>query len=95
MKCVDGITANEDVCRRYAERSVSISSIISSMFDYHTGTLVAHRAVDEDKNIREVAVEMGLLTEEEAEKYLSPMTMTDNARMTHLLREFRIGRKEN
>ena len=95
MKCVDGITANEDVCRRYAERSVSISSIISSMFDYHTGTLVAHRAVDEDKTIREVAVEMGLLTEEEAEKYLSPMTMTDNARMTHLLREFRIGRKEN
>lgn len=94
-KCVDGIRANGEVCRRYAERSVSVSSIIAGMFDYHTGTTAAHWAVDEDKSIREVAVEMGLLTEAEADKYLDPMTMTDNGKMAHLMREFHMSKKDN
>lgn len=87
-KCVFGITANVETCARYARRSTAISSMISAMFNYRTGTETARKAFEENRSIQEVAVEMGLLTEAEAELYLDPLVMTDQKRMAHLLREF-------
>lgn len=87
-RCIEGITANEEVCRGYAERSLALSSLISALFDYSTGTEVSHRAFETGKTIRETVVEMGLLTEEEAEKLLDPMTLTNTHEMTRLLQEF-------
>ena len=88
-RCVCGITANREICRNYAERSVAISSLISAMFDYQTGTAVAKKAYAENKTISEASVEMGLLSREEATLYLDPLVMTDQKKLSHLLRVFR------
>ena len=54
--------------------------MISAMFNYRTGTETARKAFEENRSIQEVAVEMGLLTEAEAELYLDPLVMTDQKR---------------
>lgn len=33
-KCVEGIVANEAVCRRYAEESTSLAAIVSTLYGY-------------------------------------------------------------
>ncbi len=76
-KCINGITANETVCRSNAENSVALSAVIASLFDYDTGTKVAKTAFRENKTIKQVVIEMGLLSSADADKYLDPIVMTD------------------
>ncbi|MFR8580906.1 lyase family protein [Bilophila wadsworthia] len=40
-KCVEGIVANEAVCRRYAEESTSLATIVSTLYGYETGSRIA------------------------------------------------------
>ncbi len=84
-KCIKGITANADICRSYAENSVALSAVISAKFDYKTGSKVARKALAENKTVKAVAVEMGLFTEELAEKYLNPNMMVDNSKYSQLI----------
>ncbi len=88
-RCLMGIRANVEVCRKYAENSLAISSLVSALFDYSTGTEVAHRAFKTNKTILETTVDMGLLPREEAEELLNPLTLTNSNEMAELLHKFR------
>lgn len=88
-RCIDGIIANKEICRTYAERSLALSGIISAMFDYKTGSAVSQKAFAEDKTVREVAIEMGLLTESQADTMLDPLVLTDNDKQSKLLTSFK------
>jgi len=79
-KCVLGITANKEVCRKYAESSVALSTVIASLYGYKTGSAVAKKAYQENIGIKEAAVQMGLLSLQEAEKLLDPALLTDARR---------------
>lgn len=76
-KCIAGIKANEDICREYATSSVALSTVISSLFGYEEGSRVARLALERGSSVREVSVELGLLTEEEAGRLLDPEVLTD------------------
>ena len=81
-RCVDGITANVDRLRAYAESSPSIVTPLNRHIGYENAAKVAKRALAEEKTIREVVVEMGFvergdLTEQQLDEAL------DVARMTH------------
>lgn len=87
-KCIDGIQANEAVCRGYAENSLAISSVISALFDYKTGTAVSQKAFAENSTIRQAVVDMNLIDQDTADRLLDPLVMTDSDRLSNLILTF-------
>jgi fumarate hydratase class II len=80
-RCVDGIEADLDRMRRYAESSASIVTPLNRYLGYEEAAKVAKQAVAEDKTIREVVdergyVAQGLLTEVQLTAALDVLSMT-------------------
>ena len=81
-RCVEGITANVDRMRTYAESSPSVVTPLNRYIGYENAAKVAKTALAEEKTIKEVVLELGYvergdLTEEQLDEAL------DVARMTH------------
>ncbi|MFA1611201.1 class II fumarate hydratase [Halobellus rubicundus] len=70
------LEANEDVCEEQVERSMALATALNPTIGYDKASEVAKTALKEDKTVREVVVEKGYLTEEEADEVLDPETMT-------------------
>jgi fumarate hydratase class II len=80
-KCVAGIQANVEHCRRLAESSPSIVTPLNRYLGYENAAAVAKQALKEDKTIREVVIENGFvadgaLTEEQLDAALDVLAMT-------------------
>ncbi len=58
-RCIDGITANVERCREYAESSPAIVTPLNRHIGYENAAAVAKRALAERKTIRQVVVEAG------------------------------------
>jgi aspartate ammonia-lyase len=76
-RCVDGITVDEERCRWYVEHSVSLVTALSPRIGYARAAEIAKRAIARGKTIREVVMEEGLLSPEEAEAAFDIHLMTD------------------
>jgi fumarate hydratase class II len=78
-RCVDGITANEERCREYAESSPSIVTPLNHYVGYDEAAQIAKQALKERKTIREVVFERGhvpdRISEEELEHVLDVLAM--------------------
>ena len=74
--CIEGITVNEDVCKRYIERSVGIVTALNPVLGYEKTTELAKEALESGKGILELIREKKLLTEDQIRKLLDPATMT-------------------
>lgn len=70
-KCVDGITANETVCRDYVLSSIGIVTYLNEVIGHHDGDLVGKEAARSGRGVREVVLEMGLLTSEQVDAILT------------------------
>ncbi len=70
-KCVDGITANADVCRAYVENSIGIVTYLNPFIGHHNGDLIAKESLKTGKGVKELVLEKGLLDEETLNKVLS------------------------
>jgi fumarate hydratase class II len=80
-RCVDGITANEERCKEYAESSPSVVTPLNRYIGYEAAAKVAKQALAERKTIREVViesgyVEQGKLTQEQLDEALDVLRMT-------------------
>jgi fumarate hydratase class II len=75
-KCIDGIEANEDVCRDYAEKSLATCTSLAPVIGYDKAAAIAKQAYKENKTVREVASEAGVLDPAELDKVLNLMSMT-------------------
>jgi fumarate hydratase, class II len=80
-KCVVGIQANVEHCRRLAESSPSIVTPLNRYIGYENAAAVAKQALKEGRTIREVViangyVENGALTEEQLDAALDVLAMT-------------------
>ena len=75
-KCVDGIEANVERCREYAESSPSIGTALNPYIGYEKTAAVIKRAAKENKTIREVVLDEGLMSDEELTKALDIEAMT-------------------
>jgi aspartate ammonia-lyase len=76
MQCIDGITANEDILKRYIDRSVGIVTALNPILGYEKTTELAKEALQSGKGILELIREQHLLTEDQIKKLLDPATMT-------------------
>jgi fumarate hydratase class II len=80
-RCVDGITADEERCRRYAESSASIVTPLNKYIGYEAAAKVAKQSLAEEKTIREVVLERGYIEEgkltlEQLDTALDVLSMT-------------------
>ena len=80
-RCIDGIEADVERCRRYAESSPSIVTPLNKYIGYNEAAAVAKQSLKEEKTIREVVIERGYvadgkLTEEQLDTALDVLSMT-------------------
>jgi aspartate ammonia-lyase len=75
-QCIDGITANEDVLKKYIERSVGIVTALNPVLGYEKTTELAKEALQSGKGILELIREKKLLTEDQIKDLLDPAKMT-------------------
>ncbi len=75
-KCISGIKANEDVCKRYAELSLATCTSLAPIVGYDKAAKVAKDAYAEGLTVREMALKQELLPPEELDKALDLMAMT-------------------
>ncbi|MGY1747029.1 class II fumarate hydratase [Blastococcus sp. SYSU D00695] len=80
-RCVDGITANVERCREYAESSPSIVTPLNKYIGYEEAAKVAKQSLAEQKTIRQVVLERGYvdqgkLTEAQLDEALDVLSMT-------------------
>ncbi|MBK5072721.1 aspartate ammonia-lyase [Budviciaceae bacterium CWB-B4] len=78
-KCLLELQPNIEVCRRYAEQSTALATVISTLFGYKVGSRVAIQAFEQNLSVREVVIAEKILTESQADYLLDPMTMCDPA----------------
>lgn len=74
--CILGITADVEKCMTYALSSPAIATALNPYIGYDAAARVVKRAMREGKDLRSVVLEEGLLTEEEVDKALDVMAMT-------------------
>jgi fumarate hydratase class II len=75
-KCVVGIEADEERCATYALSSPSIVTSLNPYIGYEEAAKVVKQALAENKDLRTVVLERGLLSEEEVDKALDVLAMT-------------------
>ena len=80
-RCIDGITADVDRCKEYAESSPSVVTPLNRHIGYENAAAIAKKAVKDRKTIREVVleegyVERGDISEADLDAALDVMSMT-------------------
>src|ERR1017187_369623 len=78
-KCVDGITANPERCRYYANATISIAAALNPYIGYAAAAEIAKESVKTGRPVAEIALERNLLDEGMMREILDPMRMTTPA----------------
>jgi len=82
VHCIEGITANADVCRHYVEHSIGTVTALNPVIGYDRATALAAEAARTGRGILELVREQHVLTEQQIAAVLDPMVMTGQARPT-------------
>jgi aspartate ammonia-lyase len=80
VHCVEGITANADVCRHYVEHSIGTVTALNTVIGYDRATQLAAEAMRTGRGILELVREQRLLTEDQIASVLDPVAMTGQGR---------------
>ena len=75
--CISGITANEQHCKDMVENSVGIITAICPYVGYEKAANVAKEAIRTGKSVRELVIRDKLLTKEQLDIILNPVSMTE------------------
>lgn len=75
QKCIEGISADEERCRSLIDLSLALITPLALKIGYDRAAEIAHRAYAEKRLVRDVVLEEGLLTEEEADVVFDPRGM--------------------
>jgi fumarate hydratase class II len=75
-KCVEGITANEEGCKRSAESTLAAATALNRYIGYDKGAAIVKEAAESGRMLREVALEQGV-DEETYEKAMDLRKMAE------------------
>jgi aspartate ammonia-lyase len=78
--CVEGITANEAVCRNYVDFSIGIVTALNPLLGHGTATDLAREALATGRGVVELIREKKLLTDEQILSVLDPAKMAGTTR---------------
>ncbi len=73
--CASGITANKDNIKALMERSLMLVTALNPHIGYDNAAKIAKKAHKEGKNLKETAIELGLLTAEQFDQWVKPQDM--------------------
>jgi aspartate ammonia-lyase len=79
VHCVDGITANPEVCRHYVDHSIGTVTALNPVIGYDRSTELAAEAMKTGRGIMELIREKKILDEQQIMKVLDPLAMTGQA----------------
>ena len=74
--CVEGITANADVCRHYVDYSIGTVTALNPVIGYDRSTELAAEAMKTGRGIMELVREKKILTEKQLAEVMDPVAMT-------------------
>ena len=74
-RCIRGITANTEHCRRMVENSIGLVTALNPLLGYEKTSQIAEEALRSGKSVVEVVLEKGYLTQTELDQVLSPHKM--------------------
>jgi len=74
--CIAGLKANEEKCLEYAEKSLATCTSLAPKIGYDNAAKVAKTAFKEGKTVREVALELKVMSKEELDRVLDLEAMT-------------------
>jgi len=80
-RCVEGIVANEERCLKFAEISTALITVLAPTIGYDEAAKIAKKALKEEKSIREIVVEEGILTREQVDEVLNLKRLTEGGRI--------------
>jgi aspartate ammonia-lyase len=80
-RCITGITANVEHCRRMVEWSVGLVTALNPVLGYETCTQLAREAMETNRGVYELVLEKGLLSREQLDRLLAPEAMLRPTRM--------------
>ena len=78
--CVEGITANEDVCKHYLESSIGTVTALNPVIGYDKATELAAEALQTGEGIIELVREKHILTDQQLDEILNPAALTGSGR---------------
>ncbi|MCP4150481.1 MAG: aspartate ammonia-lyase [bacterium] len=81
-RCIDGITANEKVCRAHVENSIGLVTALNPALGYETCSALAKEALESNGSVYQLVLEKKLLSREELDKLLSPENMIHPQRLS-------------
>ncbi len=76
QRCVQGITANAEHCRRMVEHSIGLVTALNPILGYERSAEIAKEALATGRGVTAIVLEKGYLSREELDDLLSPENMT-------------------
>ncbi|HHT9137965.1 MAG TPA: aspartate ammonia-lyase [Candidatus Wunengus sp. YC60] len=76
-KCICGISVNAAKCQDYAMRSLGIVTVLNPVIGYSKASEVVKESVKTGKSVKEIIQQWGLLSVEQLDQVLSPISMTE------------------
>ncbi len=77
VNCLDGIEADRARCQELLELNPSIATALNTAIGYDMASKVAKASAKERKSVRQVVLEMELLSEAQLDEYLNVRDMTE------------------
>ncbi len=74
--CVEGIRPNRRRIADYVERSLMLVTALSPVIGYDRASQIAHHALEHDLSLKEAALALGYITEQEFDQVVDPAAMT-------------------
>ncbi len=74
-KCLKGIQPNRKNIQMHLERNLILATSLNRKLGYDTPSKTVKKAVEEDKNLKEAALELKVLSEKDFDKIVDPKKM--------------------
>jgi len=75
-RCIVGITANREHCRRMVENSIGLVTALNPYLGYEKSTEIAKLAMETGGSVYQIVLDKGYLSKEKLDEILSPENMT-------------------
>lgn len=75
-RCAIGIEPNHEQIEKYLNDSLMLVTALNPHIGYENAAKIAKKAFNDNSTLKATAIELGLLTEEEFDKYVIPKEMT-------------------
>ncbi len=77
-KCAEGIEPNNEIIKRHLENSLMLVTALNPHIGYEKAAKIAKTAHKENKTLREAAIQLGYLTNEQFDAWVKPENMVGN-----------------